>query len=107
MLILFSVLLAYSLYFITFLFPFFAPLILLIFRCFISRLNLLLFFTRNEEIRRMRSPRCVVAVVVVMAVVCVLTREHVRDPHLNFSNSPSIVTKPDVKVMPLEDIQTP
>ena len=29
------------------LFPFFAPLILRIFRCFISRLNLLLFFTRK------------------------------------------------------------
>jgi len=49
----------------------------------------------------------VVAVVVVMAVMCVLTREHVRDPHFNFSNSPSIVTKPDMKVMPLEAIQTP
>jgi len=55
----------------------------------------------------MRSSCCVVAVVVVMAVMCVLTREHVRDPHFNFSNSPSIVTKPDMKVMPLDDIQTP
>ena len=55
----------------------------------------------------MRSPCCVVAVVVVMAVMCVLTREHVRDPHFNFFKSPSIVTKPDMKVMPLEDIQTP
>jgi len=42
----FLVLLAYSLYLISYLFPFFAPLILLIFRCFISRLNLLPFFTR-------------------------------------------------------------
>jgi hypothetical protein len=48
-----------------------------------------------------------VAVVVVMAVMCVFTREHVRDPHFNFSNSPSIVTKPDMKIMPLEDSQTP
>jgi hypothetical protein len=49
----------------------------------------------------------VAAVVVAMAVMCVLTREHVRDPHFNFSNSPSIVTKPDMKFTPLEDIQTP
>jgi hypothetical protein len=44
--------------------------------------------------------------VMVMAVMCVLTRELVRDPQFNFSNSPSIFTKPDMKVMPLEDIQT-
>lgn len=54
----------------------------------------------------MRSSCCAVVAVVVMAVMCVLTREHVRDPHFNFSNSPSIVTKPDMKVMPLKDIQT-
>jgi len=35
----------------------------------------------------MRSSCCVVAVVVVMAVMRVLTLEHVRDPHFNFSNS--------------------
>lgn len=55
----------------------------------------------------MRSSCCAVAVVVVMAVMCVLTRERVRDPHFNFFNSPSIVTKHDMKVMPLQESQTP
>ena len=49
----------------------------------------------------MRPSCCVAAVVVVKAVVCVLTRDHVREPHFNFSNNPSIFTKPVMKVIPL------
>lgn len=51
--ILFSVLLAYYLYFISFLFPLFAPLILLIFRCFFVVLFLVLTcFSSLQENKR-------------------------------------------------------